>query len=132
VVKRIDAEEKTTGGIIIPDSAKEKAFAGPKSLGRPGRPRRGRQVIPIDLRLRPCAVRQDVGNEVKLDGQELLIMKESDIMASHRSAVQRRSRVSAARFPYPRIGVADVRRMRPQSKSIPQKPAGRAVFGSTG
>ncbi len=69
VVKRIDAEDKTAGGIIIPDSAKEKPSQGEIKL------------IPIDLKVGDRVLfGKWSGNEVKLDGQELLIMKESDIM----------------------------------------------------
>jgi chaperonin GroES len=67
VVKRIDAEEKTTGGIIIPDSAKEKPSQGEITAVGPGGRDEAGKLIPIDLK-------------VKLDGEELLIMKESDIM----------------------------------------------------
>jgi chaperonin GroES len=81
VVKRIDADDKTAGGIIIPDSAKEKPSQGEViAVGPGGRDEAGR-VIPIDL-----AVGDRVlfgkwsGTEVKIDGAELLIMKESDIM----------------------------------------------------
>lgn len=81
VVKRIDAEEKTAGGIIIPDSAKEKPSQGEViAVGPGGRDETGK-LIPLDV-----AVGDRVlfgkwsGTEVKLDGKELLIMKESDIM----------------------------------------------------
>ena len=81
VVKRIDAEETTTGGIIIPDSAKEKPSQGEiLSVGPGGRDEAGK-LIPIDLKVGDRVLfGKWSGNEVKLDGQELLIMKESDIM----------------------------------------------------
>jgi len=81
VVKRIDAEEKSAGGIIIPDTAKEKPQQGEViAIGPGGRDEAGK-LIPIDL-----AVGDRVlfgkwsGTEVKIDGDEYLIMKESDIM----------------------------------------------------
>jgi chaperonin GroES len=81
VVKRIDAEAKTAGGIIIPDTAKEKPSQGEiLAIGPGGRDEAGK-LIPIDL-----AVGDRVlfgkwsGSEVKIDDVDLLIMKESDIM----------------------------------------------------
>jgi chaperonin GroES len=76
VVKRIDAEEKTAGGIIIPDSAKEKPSQGEiTAVDEAGK------LIPIDLKVGDRVLfGKWSGTEVKLDGEELLIMKESDIM----------------------------------------------------
>ena len=81
VVKRIDADEKTKGGIIIPDTAKEKPSQGEVvAIGPGGRDEAGK-LIPIDLRVGDRVLfGKWSGNEVKIDGQELLIMKESDIM----------------------------------------------------
>src|SRR2546429_4168005 len=81
VVKRIDAEEKTTGGIIIPDTAKEKPSQGEiVAVGPGGRDEAGK-LIPIDLKVGERVLfGKWSGTEVKIDGQELLIMKESDIM----------------------------------------------------
>jgi chaperonin GroES len=81
VVKRIDAEEKTKGGIIIPDSAKEKPSQGEiTAVGPGGRDETGK-LIPIDLKVGDRVLfGKWSGTEVKLDGEELLIMKESDIM----------------------------------------------------
>jgi chaperonin GroES len=77
VVKRIDAEEKTKGGIIIPDSAKEKPSQGEITAVGPG----GRKLIPIDLKVGDRVLfGKWSGTEIKLDGEELLIMKEADIM----------------------------------------------------
>ena len=80
-VKRIDAEEKTKGGIIIPDSAKEKPSQGEiLSVGPGGRDEAGK-LIPIDLNVGDIVLfGKWSGTEVKIDGQEVLIMKESDIM----------------------------------------------------
>ena len=81
VVKRIEAEDKTTGGIIIPDTAKEKPSQGEiLAVGPGGRDEAGR-VIPINLKVGDRVLfGQWSGTEVKIDNAELLIMKESDIM----------------------------------------------------
>jgi chaperonin GroES len=81
VVKRIDAEDKTAGGIIIPDTAKEKPSQGEiVAVGPGGRDEAGR-VIAIDLKVGDRVLfGKWSGTEVKIDGAELLIMKESDIM----------------------------------------------------
>jgi chaperonin GroES len=81
VVKRIEAEDKTTGGIIIPDTAKEKPSQGEiVAVGPGGRDEAGR-VIPIDLKVGDRVLfGKWSGTEVKIDNTELLIMKERDIM----------------------------------------------------
>jgi chaperonin GroES len=81
VVKRIDAEEKTKGGIIIPDSAKEKPSQGEITAVGPGGRDEAGKLIPIDIKVGDRVLfGKWSGTEVKLDGEELLIMKESDIM----------------------------------------------------
>ncbi len=81
VVRRIEAEEKSAGGIIIPDTAKEKPSQGEViAVGAGGRDESGK-LIPIDLREGDRVLfGKWSGTEVKIDGEELLIMKESDIM----------------------------------------------------
>src|SRR6187431_140947 len=81
VVRRIAAEEKTKGGIIIPDTAQEKPPEGEViAVGPGGRDENGK-LIPIDLKAgNRVLFGKWSGTEVKLDGEELLIMKESDIM----------------------------------------------------
>jgi chaperonin GroES len=81
VVKRIDAEAKTKGGIIIPDTAKEKPQEGEiVAVGPGGRDENGK-LITMDLKAGDRVLfGKWSGTEVKLDGDELLIMKESDIM----------------------------------------------------
>ena len=81
VVKRIDAEEKSKGGIIIPDTAKEKPQEGEVvAVGPGGRDENGK-LITIDIKAGDRVLfGKWSGTEVKLDGQELIIMKESDIM----------------------------------------------------
>src|SRR5579859_138845 len=81
VVKRIEAEEKTTGGIIITDNAKEKPSQGEITAVGPGGRDEAGKLIPIDIKVGDRVLfGKWSGTEVKLDGQELLIMKESDIM----------------------------------------------------
>ena len=81
VVKRIEAEEKTAGGIIIPDTAKEKPMQGEiVAVGPGGRDENGK-LTQIDVKAGDKVLfGKWSGTEVKLDGDELLIMKESDIM----------------------------------------------------
>jgi chaperonin GroES len=81
VVRRIEADTKTAGGIIIPDSAQEKPQQGEiVAVGPGGRDESGK-LIPIDVKVGDKVLfGKWSGTEVKLDGQELLIMKESDIM----------------------------------------------------
>jgi len=81
VVKRVEAEEKSKGGIIIPDTAKEKPQQGEVvAVGPGGRDENGK-LVPMDLRAGDRVLfGKWSGTEVKLDGDELLIMKESDIM----------------------------------------------------
>src|SRR3569623_197861 len=81
VVRRIQAEEKTAGGIIIPDSAKEKPQEGEiVAVGPGGRDEAGK-LIPIDVKTGDRVLfGKWSGTEVKIDGDELLIMKESDIL----------------------------------------------------
>jgi chaperonin GroES len=81
VVERITAEEKTAGGIIIPDTAKEKPQQGKIiAVGPGGRDENGK-LIPIDVKVGDRVLfGKWSGTEVKLDGTEYLIMKESDIM----------------------------------------------------
>jgi chaperonin GroES len=81
VVKRIDAEQKTAGGIIIPDTAKEKPQEGEVVAVGPGARNERGELVAIDLKPGDRVLfGKWSGTEVKIDGQELLIMKESDIM----------------------------------------------------
>jgi chaperonin GroES len=81
VVKRIEAEEKSAGGIIIPDTAKEKPSQGEVIAVGPGGRDESGKLIPIDVREGDRVLfGKWSGTEVKIDGEELLIMKESDIM----------------------------------------------------
>src|SRR3979411_1165848 len=81
VVRRIDAQEKTKGGIIIPDTAKEKPQEGEVIAVGPGGRDEAGKLIPIAVRNGDRILfGKWSGTEVRLDGEELLIMKESDIM----------------------------------------------------
>ncbi len=81
VVRRITAEEKTAGGIIIPDTAKEKPMEGEVIAAGAGARNEAGQLVPLDVKAGDRVLfGKWSGTEVKLDGEELLIMKESDIM----------------------------------------------------
>ena len=81
VVRRIDAEAKTTGGIIIPDTAKEKPMQGEVLAVGPGVRNEDGNLVALDVKPGDRILfGKWSGTEVKLDGDELLIMKESDIM----------------------------------------------------
>ena len=81
VIRRIEAEEKTKGGIIIPDTAKEKPQEGEVIAVGPGGRDESGKLIPINLKAGDRILfGKWSGTEVKIDGEELLIMKESDVM----------------------------------------------------
>jgi chaperonin GroES len=81
VVKRLDSETKTSGGIIIPDTAAEKPQQGEVVAAGPGARDDAGKLTPIDLKNGDKVLfGKWSGTEVKIDGQELLIMKESDVM----------------------------------------------------
>ena len=81
VIKRIEAEEKSKGGIIIPDTAKEKPMEGEVVSAGPGARGEDGKLQPMELRSGDRVLfGKWSGTEVKLDGEELIIMKESDVM----------------------------------------------------
>src|SRR4051794_2861552 len=81
VIRRVDAQEKTVGGIIIPDTAQEKPMEGVVVAAGPGARNEQGQIIALDVQAGDRILfGKWSGTEVKLDGEELLIMKESDIM----------------------------------------------------
>jgi len=81
VVKRVEADAKSKGGIIIPDTVKEKPQEGEVVAVGPGGRDESGKLIPIDIKAGDRVLfGKWSGTEVKLDGEELLIMKESDIM----------------------------------------------------
>ena len=81
VVRRLNAEEKTAGGIIIPDTAKEKPMEGEIIAAGPGARNEQGALVALDVKAGDHILfGKWSGTEVKIDGEELLIMKESDIM----------------------------------------------------
>ena len=81
LIRRVESEEKTAGGIIIPDTAKEKPMEGEVVAAGPGARGEDGRIQPMDLRSGDRVLfGKWSGTEVKLDGEELVIMKESDIM----------------------------------------------------
>jgi chaperonin GroES len=81
LVRRIDADEKTAGGIIIPDTAKEKPQEGEVVAVGPGDRNEKGELVPLELKAGDRVLfGKWSGTEVKIDGEDLLIMKESDIL----------------------------------------------------
>jgi len=81
LVRRVEEEQKTSGGIIIPDTAKEKPMQGEVLAVGPGAKNDKGEISPMDVKAGDRILfGKWSGTEVKLDGEELLIMKESDIM----------------------------------------------------
>jgi chaperonin GroES len=81
VVRRVEAEEKTSGGIIIPDTAKEKPMEGEVVSVGPGARGEDGKLIALDVQAGDRVLfGKWSGTEVKLNGEDLIIMKESDIM----------------------------------------------------
>jgi chaperonin GroES len=91
VVTRIDADDRTAGGIIIPDTAKEKPSEGAVIAVGPGGRDEAGKIIPVDLKVGDRVLfGKWSGTEVKIDGIEYLIMKESDIMGVIEQTVARK------------------------------------------
>jgi chaperonin GroES len=91
VVKRITAEEKTAGGIIIPDTAKEKPMEGEVVAVGPGARNEQGAIVALDVQAGDRVLfGKWSGTEVKLDGEELLIMKETDIMGVIEGAAEQK------------------------------------------
>ncbi len=81
LVRRVEEEAKTKGGIIIPDTAKEKPQQGEVIAVGPGARNEAGQVVPLDVQVGDTVLfGKWSGTEVKIDGEDLMIMKESDIM----------------------------------------------------
>ena len=81
VVRRVESEEKTAGGIIIPDTAKEKPMEGEVLAVGPGARNERGEIVPLDVKAGDRILfGKWSGSEVKIDGQELIIMKESDVL----------------------------------------------------
>jgi chaperonin GroES len=81
VVRRLEGEDKTKGGIIIPDTVKEKPQEGEVVAIGPGARDESGKLVPLDLKVGDVVLfGKWSGSEIKIDGKELLIMKESDVM----------------------------------------------------
>ncbi len=81
VVRRVSSEEKTKGGIIIPDTAKEKPQEGEVLAVGPGARNENGQIVALDVKVGDRVLfGKWSGTEIKIDGEELLIMKEADVM----------------------------------------------------
>ena len=91
VVRRVEAEEKTKGGIIIPDTAKEKPQEGEVVAVGPGARDESGKIVPLEVKAGDRVLfGKWSGSEVRIDGEELLIMKESDIMGVVEETVARK------------------------------------------
>jgi chaperonin GroES len=92
VLRRIEEDTKTKGGIIIPDTAQEKPMQGEVIAVGPGGRDESGKLIPIDLRPGDTVLfGKWSGTEVKIEGEELLIMKESDIMGVIENKIPRKA-----------------------------------------
>ena len=91
VVKRVEQEEKTKGGIIIPDTAKEKPQEGEVIAVGPGARNEKGEIVPLDVKAGDRVLfGKWSGTEVKIEGEELLIMKESDLLGILEAGSQER------------------------------------------
>jgi chaperonin GroES len=91
VIRRVESEDKTRGGIIIPDTVKEKPQEGEVVAVGPGTRDESGKLVPLDLKAGDRVLfGKWSGTEVKIDGQELLIMKETDIMGVIEGAAARK------------------------------------------
>jgi len=98
VVRRVDAEEKTAGGIIIPDTAKEKPQQGEVLAVGPGKRDETGKLVPLDVKAGDQILfGKWSGTEVKVDGEDLLIMKEDDIMGVVEGAAKSKTSGSPTR-----------------------------------
>ena len=81
IVRRLDEEQKTTGGIIFPDSAKEKPLQGEVIAAGKGKILENGDIRPLDVKTGDRVIfSKYAGTEIKLDGQEVLMMREDDIL----------------------------------------------------
>ena len=92
VIRRVEAEEKSSGGIIIPDTAREKPMEGEVVAVGPGARGEDGKIQPLDVKAGDRVLfGKWSGTEVKLDGEDLIIMKESDIMGIIEAAAARKA-----------------------------------------
>jgi chaperonin GroES len=91
VIRRLNAEERTTGGIIIPDTAQEKPMQGEVIAVGPGARNEQGQIVALDVKAGDRILfGKWSGTEVKVDGQDLLIMKESDVLGIIEAQAERK------------------------------------------
>jgi chaperonin GroES len=91
LVRRVDSEEKTKGGIIIPDTAKEKPQEGEVIAVGPGARNEAGQIQPLDVKAGDRILfGKWSGTEIKINGEDLLIMKESDVMGIIEAQAERK------------------------------------------
>jgi len=96
LVRRLEEDEKTAGGIIIPDTAKEKPMQGEVLAVGPGARNEKGEIVPLDVKVGDVVLfGKWSGTEVKIDGEELVIMKESDIMGVLEGKAAKGSRKAA-------------------------------------
>ena len=92
LIRRIEQEEKTSGGIIIPDTAKEKPMEGEVVAAGPGARAEDGRVLPLDVKVGDRVLfGKWSGTETKIEGEELMIMKESDILGIIEGGSKRKS-----------------------------------------
>jgi chaperonin GroES len=95
VVRRLEEDEKTAGGIIIPDTAKEKPSQGEVLAVGPGARDENGKMVPLDVKAGDQIIfGKWSGTEVRIDGEELLIMKESDIMGVIEGGAKKRKKAA--------------------------------------
>ena len=83
LLRRVEEEERSAGGIIIPDTAKEKPMQGEVTAVGPGARNAKGEIVPLDIAVGDrVLIGKWSGTEVKLDGEELLILNESDVLAT--------------------------------------------------
>jgi len=81
VIRRVEQEEKSAGGILIPDTAKEKPMEGEVIAAGPGARSEDGKILPVDVKIGDRVLfGKWSGTEIKIDGEDVIIMKESDIM----------------------------------------------------
>jgi chaperonin GroES len=91
LIRRVEQEQKTAGGIIIPDTAKEKPMEGEIVAAGPGARSEDGKIHPLDVKVGDRVLfGKWSGTEIKLDGEELIIMKESDIMGVIENSASKR------------------------------------------
>jgi chaperonin GroES len=117
-VRRVTSDEKTAGGIIIPDTAKEKPSEGEVLAVGPGGRDEAGKLIPLDVKVGDRVLfGKWSGTEVKIDGEEILIMKESDILGVMEKERRQEGRLSDGTKPRPEEAAQrPSRRTRPQSE----------------